>query len=131
MISNGNHLEAHGAEVVDVDGHRYIDFCLGDTAAMTGHSPAPTVSAAQSQLEDPGVRLNIISPDARYFGFAVRRRAHSHEYQAVESLAVATGGLIGSRRNGEKGHHRVGEQSHTAGSEDGRRSLEIVDRVAA
>src|ERR1700688_3598921 len=41
--------EAHGAEVVDVDGHRYIDFCLGDTAAMTGHSPSATVSAAQVQ----------------------------------------------------------------------------------
>jgi len=38
--------EAHGAEILDVDGHRYVDFCLGDTAAMTGHSPLPTVSAA-------------------------------------------------------------------------------------
>jgi glutamate-1-semialdehyde 2,1-aminomutase len=28
--------EAHGAEFVDVDGHRYIDLCLGDTGAMTG-----------------------------------------------------------------------------------------------
>ena len=32
--------EASGARVVDVDGHEYIDFCLGDTGAMTGHSPA-------------------------------------------------------------------------------------------
>src|SRR4030081_443869 len=34
--------KAYGAEVVDVDGHRYIDFCLGVTGAMTGHSPAAT-----------------------------------------------------------------------------------------
>ena len=36
---------AQGAELVDVDGHRYADFCLGDTGAMTGHSPKPIVEA--------------------------------------------------------------------------------------
>ncbi|MEP7311873.1 MAG: transaminase [Pseudomonadota bacterium] len=37
--------EAQGAELVDVDGHRYVDFCLGDTGAMFGHSP-PAISTA-------------------------------------------------------------------------------------
>ena len=32
--------EAQGAHFFDVDGHRYVDFCLGDTGAMTGHSPS-------------------------------------------------------------------------------------------
>src|SRR5580693_3605333 len=32
--------EAHGAHFRDVDGHDYIDLCLGDTGAMTGHSPS-------------------------------------------------------------------------------------------
>ena len=32
---------ARGVEVVDVDGNRYVDFCLGDTGAMFGHSPPP------------------------------------------------------------------------------------------
>ncbi len=36
---------AQGAELVDADGHRYVDFCLGDTGAMFGHSP-PAVAAA-------------------------------------------------------------------------------------
>ena len=31
--------EAKGASFVDVDGNTYIDFCLGDTGSMTGHSP--------------------------------------------------------------------------------------------
>jgi glutamate-1-semialdehyde aminotransferase len=44
--------EAKGAEVVDVDGNRYADLCLGDTGAMTGHSPEPTVRA----LADQGAR---------------------------------------------------------------------------
>lgn len=43
--------EAKGAHFTDVDGHRYIDFCLGDTGAMTGHSPDPTVQAIRSQIE--------------------------------------------------------------------------------
>jgi glutamate-1-semialdehyde 2,1-aminomutase len=65
--------EAHGAEVVDVDGHRYIDFCLGDTAAMTGHSPQPTVSAAQAQL-DRGISLMLPSEDAVWVGEELQRR---------------------------------------------------------
>ena len=31
---------AEGARFTDVDGHEYVDFCLGDTGAMTGHAPA-------------------------------------------------------------------------------------------
>ncbi len=37
--------EATGARLRDVDGREYIDFCLGDTGAMFGHSP-PAVAAA-------------------------------------------------------------------------------------
>src|ERR671939_1606595 len=36
---------AHGNRVSDVDGHEYIDFALGDTGAMAGHSPEPTALA--------------------------------------------------------------------------------------
>src|SRR5215831_12191460 len=42
--------EAQGAEFFDVDGHRYVDLCLGDTGAMTGHSPAATVAAVRQQV---------------------------------------------------------------------------------
>ncbi len=31
---------ARGARVTDIDGHEFTDFCLGDTGAMAGHSPA-------------------------------------------------------------------------------------------
>jgi glutamate-1-semialdehyde 2,1-aminomutase len=37
--------EAVGAKVVDVDGNRYDDFCLGDSGAMTGHAIAPITEA--------------------------------------------------------------------------------------
>jgi glutamate-1-semialdehyde 2,1-aminomutase len=42
---------AKGAEVVDVDGNRYADLCLGDTGAMTGHGPAPALAALVEQFE--------------------------------------------------------------------------------
>src|SRR6266581_9480711 len=42
--------EAQGAQFFDVDGLRYIDFCLGDTGAMTGHSPSAIISAVEQQV---------------------------------------------------------------------------------
>lgn len=40
---------ARGAELEDVDGNRYFDFCLGDTGAMFGHSPPPVAAALERQ----------------------------------------------------------------------------------
>jgi glutamate-1-semialdehyde 2,1-aminomutase len=65
--------EAHGAEFVDVDGHRYVDLCLGDTGAMTGHSPAPTVAAVQKQLER-GITLMLPGEDAVWVGEELQKR---------------------------------------------------------
>ncbi|MFT3905987.1 MAG: transaminase [Steroidobacteraceae bacterium] len=41
--------EARGAVLTDVDEHRYLDFCLGDTGAMFGHSPEPVARAIAAQ----------------------------------------------------------------------------------
>jgi glutamate-1-semialdehyde 2,1-aminomutase len=65
--------EAHGAEFVDVDGHRYIDFCLGDTGAMTGHSPPATVAALQQQVAR-GITLMLPGEDAVWVGEELQRR---------------------------------------------------------
>ena len=37
--------EASGASVRDVDAHAYLDLCLGDTGAMTGHAPPKAIEA--------------------------------------------------------------------------------------
>ena len=42
--------EATGAHFRCVDGHDYLDFCLGDTGAMTGHSPEEAVAGIAAQL---------------------------------------------------------------------------------
>src|SRR6516225_4014361 len=59
--------EAHGAEFFDVDGHRYLDLCLGDTGAMTGHSPATTVAAVRQQVAR-GITLMLPSEDSVWVG---------------------------------------------------------------
>lgn len=41
--------QAQGATLTCADGARYSDFCLGDTGAMFGHSPAPLAQAMASQ----------------------------------------------------------------------------------
>jgi glutamate-1-semialdehyde 2,1-aminomutase len=55
--------EAQGAHFFDVDGHRYVDFCLGDTGAMTGHSPSAAVKAIEEQSKR-GITLMLPSEDA-------------------------------------------------------------------
>ncbi len=40
---------AQGSRVHCVDGHAYVDFCLGDTGAMFGHSPPPLAQAVAAQ----------------------------------------------------------------------------------
>ncbi|MDQ2984772.1 MAG: aspartate aminotransferase family protein [Actinomycetota bacterium] len=65
--------EAHGASFRDVDGHEYVDFCLGDTGAMTGHSPEPTVRAVTEQARR-GITLMLPSEDALWVGEELARR---------------------------------------------------------
>jgi glutamate-1-semialdehyde 2,1-aminomutase len=65
--------EAHGAHFTDVDGFEYIDFCLGDTGAMTGHSPAPTAEAIARQ-RNQGITLMLPTEDACWTGEELARR---------------------------------------------------------
>jgi glutamate-1-semialdehyde 2,1-aminomutase len=65
--------EAQGAHFYDVDGHRYVDFCLGDTGAMTGHSPSSTVKAIEQQSRR-GITLMLPSEDAIFVGEELQKR---------------------------------------------------------
>src|SRR3954469_19206423 len=65
--------EAQGAHFFDVDGHRYVDFCLGDTGAMTGHSPSALISAVEQQVRR-GVTLMLPSEDAVWVGEELQKR---------------------------------------------------------
>jgi len=65
--------EASGARFRDVDGIEYVDFCLGDTGAMTGHSPEPVVRAVAQQAAR-GITLMLPSEEALWVGEELTRR---------------------------------------------------------
>jgi glutamate-1-semialdehyde 2,1-aminomutase len=65
--------EGEGAHLTDVDGHRYLDLCLGDTGAMTGHTPAATVEAVRAQA-GRGFTFMLPTEDAVWVGEELARR---------------------------------------------------------
>ena len=42
---------AEGGRIFDIDGNKYVDFCLGDTGSMTGHANAPISQAISLQAQ--------------------------------------------------------------------------------
>src|ERR1700723_197860 len=64
---------AHGAHFQEVDGHDYVDLCLGDTGAMTGHSPTPAAAAIARQAKH-GITLMLPTEDAAWVGEELTRR---------------------------------------------------------
>jgi glutamate-1-semialdehyde 2,1-aminomutase len=72
--------EAKGARFVDVDGNEYVDFCLGDTGAMTGHAPGPTLEAIAGQAAR-GITLMLPSEDALWVSQELTRRFRVTSWQ--------------------------------------------------
>ena len=65
--------DAKGAHFSDVDGNTYIDFCLGDTGSMTGHSPDATVAAIREQA-GRGITAMLPTADAAIVSSELSRR---------------------------------------------------------
>lgn len=58
---------AKGNRIVDVDGNEYIDFSLGDTGAMAGHSPDATVAAVNQRIGvEGGITTMMPNADAEW-----------------------------------------------------------------
>src|SRR6476659_8697783 len=56
---------ARGNRITDFDGNQYLDFALGDTGAMAGHSPSATVAAVQQRIAvDGGITTMLPNVDA-------------------------------------------------------------------
>ncbi|HEY9029147.1 MAG TPA: aspartate aminotransferase family protein, partial [Burkholderiaceae bacterium] len=64
---------ARGATLTDLDGHELVDFCLGDTGAMFGHSPPAVASALQRQAVR-GLTTMLASEDAEAVGRLLAER---------------------------------------------------------
>jgi glutamate-1-semialdehyde 2,1-aminomutase len=67
--------KARGARVEDIEGHVLIDFCLGDTGAMAGHSPEPTIKAVAERIsKQGGVATMMPTIEADWVGGELARR---------------------------------------------------------
>ncbi len=74
--------EASGVYFTDVDGCRYLDLCLGDTGAMTGHAPAASVEAIIERVK-LGTTFMLPTEDALFVGEELARRFGLPYWQTV------------------------------------------------
>ena len=71
---------ATGARLVDVDGNEYVDLCLGDTGAMTGHA-LPAVADAVTRRAQHGLTTMLPSDDALWVAQELARRFGLPQWQ--------------------------------------------------
>jgi len=64
---------AAGNRITDIDDNTYVDFCLGDTGAMFGHSPPATAAAVAEQVYK-GITTMLPSEDAPWVGREFAKR---------------------------------------------------------
>ena len=65
--------KAKGAHFTCADGKDYVDLCLGDTGAMTGHSPEIVAEAVARRAKE-GITLMLPTEDAIFVGEDLKRR---------------------------------------------------------
>ena len=79
---------AEGARLTDIDGHTYVDLCLGDTGAMAGHAPAATVRAIEERIRR-GVTAMLPSEDSVWVAEELCRRFGLARWQFTLSATDA------------------------------------------
>ncbi len=80
--------DAVGAHFTDVDGHEYVDLCLGDTGAMTGHA-LPAVATALQERALRGITTMLPSSDAAWVADELRRRFGPPRWQLAMTATDA------------------------------------------
>lgn len=84
---------AAGAELWDVDGHHYDDFCLGDTGSMFGHSPAPVARAIARQASR-GLTYMLATEDAPVVADELAKRFGLPLWQVASTASEANRAVI-------------------------------------
>ena len=85
--------EAKGAKFTDIDGNTYIDFCLGDTGSMTGHSPDATIAAIKRQA-DIGITSMLPTLDAAIVSKELAKRFGLPKWQFTVTATDANRHVI-------------------------------------
>ena len=65
---------AEGVHVTDVDGHQYLDLCLGDTGGLCGHAHPQIVDALSAQMRYRGTTTMLPTEDCVWVGEELQRR---------------------------------------------------------
>ena len=84
---------AQGAELWDIDGHRYDDFCLGDTGSMFGHSPPALAKAIRKQATQ-GLTYMLPTEDALVVANELARRFGLPSWQVTSTASEANRAVI-------------------------------------
>ena len=84
---------ARGVDVTDADGNTYIDFCLGDTGAMFGHSPPPVVETLQREGAN-GFTTMMPSANAAKVGQLLEDRFKLPTWQVTTSASDANRSVL-------------------------------------
>jgi glutamate-1-semialdehyde 2,1-aminomutase len=79
---------AEGGSIFDIDGNKYVDFCLGDTGSMTGHSNAP-ISQAISLQAQRGFTTMLPSSDISWVANHLSERFGMSKWQFCLSATDA------------------------------------------
>jgi len=85
--------DASGAHIRDIDGHDYVDFCLGDTGGMCGHAPEAVTQAAFRQLVR-GTTTMLPTEDSLWVGAELSRRFGRRYWTLTTSATDANRGAI-------------------------------------
>ncbi|MCU0851962.1 MAG: aspartate aminotransferase family protein [Thermoplasmata archaeon] len=80
--------EGRGSRITDVDGNSYVDFCLGDTGSMFGHSPKPVVDAVSRQISK-GITMMLPTEDSIWVGKELGKRFGLPYWQIVMTATDA------------------------------------------
>ena len=80
--------QASGARFTDIDGHEYVDLCLGDTGAMTGHAHREVGEAVSRQLSR-GATVMLPTQDAVWVANEMQRRFGLPKWQFALSATDA------------------------------------------
>ena len=79
---------AEGGRIFDIDGNKYVDFCLGDTGSMTGHANAP-ISQAISLQAQRGFTTMLPSSDISWVASHLSERFGMSKWQFCLSATDA------------------------------------------
>jgi glutamate-1-semialdehyde 2,1-aminomutase len=79
---------ARGSVLRDIDSNEYADFCLGDTGAMFGHSPAPVAEAVARQASR-GFTFMLPTEDAIAVGSLLVERFGLPHWQVATTATDA------------------------------------------